>query len=246
MSVFKHKGKGMYNLERQEEIIRILEERKSVSVHSLAERLYSSESTIRRDLCALERSGRVRRTFGGAVLEESNTKEVPLFLRLSRNGEAKKHIAEKAARLIENGKVIFLDASTTVAYLVPHLKQFKNLTVITNSPNTSLELGRSGITSYCTGGRLLESSEAYVGGEAEDFIRRFNADIMFFSSRGISVEGYITDSSVEESQIRRVMMAHTEKKYYLYDESKLGGKYLCNICSASEVDLIIGEVERTF
>ncbi|MBE6597693.1 MAG: DeoR/GlpR transcriptional regulator [Ruminococcaceae bacterium] len=236
----------MYDLERQEEILRILEEKKSVSVHSLAERLYSSESTIRRDLSALERSGRVRRTFGGAVLEESNTKEVPLFLRQAQNGEKKRIIAEKAARLVENGKVIFLDASTTVAYLVPHLKQFKNLTVITNSPNTSLELGRSGITSYCTGGRLLESSEAYVGGEAEDFIRRFNADIMFFSSRGITDDGYITDSSAEESQIRRVMMANSAKKYYLYDESKLGKKYLCNICSVADIDAVIGEIERSF
>ena len=212
----------------------------------LAEMLYSSESTIRRDLSSLEKSGRVRRTFGGAVLEESKTKEVPLFIRQSRNPEGKRIAAEKAVKYISDGKIIFLDASSTVSYLVPYMKQFKELTVITNSPNTSLELGRSGIKSYCTGGRLLESSEAYVGGEAEDFIRRFNADIMFFSSRGISSDGVISDSSAEESQIRRVMMGQSSIKIYLYDESKMGNKYLCNICNVHDTDFIVGEIDRNF
>ena len=236
----------MFNIERQEEIINILIQRKSVTVHTLAELMHISESTVRRDLCELEKEGRIRRTFGGAVLEETLTNEVPLLLRKSRNNESKKIIARKAKELVSNGKVIFLDASSTVSYLVPHLAEFSGLTVITNSPNTSIELGELGIRNYCTGGLLLDASLAYVGGEAEDFLRRFNADIMFFSSRGISHDGVVTDSSAQESQIRKIMMQNSKRKYYLYDSSKLGQKFMYNLCDVRELDGAITEGEERF
>ena len=146
----------MFNIERQKEILHILEQRKSISVSELARLLYTSESTVRRDLSELERSGKVRRTFGGVVLEETLNREVPLLLRRSQNHEAKQKIAAKAASLIQNDQVIFLDASSTVAHLVPYLAKFSDLTVITNSPNTALELGSLGIRTYCTGGLLLD------------------------------------------------------------------------------------------
>lgn len=226
----------MFNIERQNEIIRLLLQRKSMTVNELSKLLFASESTIRRDLTELERSGKVRRTFGGVVLEETLNREVPLLLRQSQNHEAKQRIAAKAAELVRNDLVIFLDASSTVAHIVPFLARFSNLTVITNSPNTAVELGNLGIRTYCTGGLLLDASQAFVGAEAEDFVRRFNADAMFFSSRGIDNDGNITDSSAEESHLRRVMLTNAKKKYYLYDTSKLGKKYLYNLCTANDTD----------
>ena len=231
----------MFHIERQEEILRLLQQKKSMTVHALAQALFISESTVRRDLTELEHSGKVRRTFGGVVLEETLNREVPLLLRKSQNHRAKQEIAAKAASLVEHDKVIFLDASSTVAHLVPFLSEYSNLTVITNSPNTALELGHLGIRTYCTGGLLLEASQAFVGAEAEDFVRRFNADLMFFSSRGIDGEGRITDSSLEESRLRLVMMRNTRKKYYLYDTSKLGQRYLYNLCTTGDVDGVISE-----
>lgn len=231
----------MFNIERQEEILHVLEQRKSITVSELSRLLFTSESTVRRDLRELERSGKVRRTFGGVVLEETLNKEVPLLLRQSQNHEAKQKIAARAASLIRNDQIIFLDASSTVAHVVPFLARHSNLTVLTNSPNTALALGNSGIRTYCTGGLLLEASQAFVGAEAEDFVRRFNADLMLFSSRGIDEEGRITDSSAEESHLRQVMLRHTVQAYYLYDQSKLGKRYMYNVCAVSDIDGSIPE-----
>lgn len=219
--------------------MRLLEQRKSMTVHTLSQLLFTSESTVRRDLSELERAGRVRRTFGGVVLEETLTKEVPLLLRRSQNHRAKEIIAAKARPLLSNGKVIFLDASSTVAHLVPILGEFSDLTVMTNSPNTALELGALGIRTYCTGGLLLEASQAFVGAEAEDTVRRFNADLMFFSSRGVDRDGNITDSSVEESRLRLAMMQRARKKYFLFDTDKYEKKYIYNLCNVSEIDGVI-------
>ena len=89
----------MLNLERQNEILQLLIQRKSMTVKALAELLFTSESTIRRDLNELEKAGKVRRTFGGVVLEETLTKEVPHILRKSQNYQAKQIIAKKAREI---------------------------------------------------------------------------------------------------------------------------------------------------
>ena len=139
----------MYNLERQEEIINLLEKVRSISVKKLAEALYVSQPTIRRDLSALEEQGKVKRTHGGVVLRRSSDIEIPLLLREDQNNMAKKAIAEKASALIQNGNVIFLDASSTAAYLIPYLEKFDDIIVVTNSPKTSLLLGERKIKNYC-------------------------------------------------------------------------------------------------
>lgn len=121
-----------------------------------------------------------------------------------------------------DGQVIFLDASSTVSGIVKYLSAFPNITVITNSPKTSLRLAELRIKSFCTGGLLLENSIAYVCTYAENFIKNFNADTFFFSSRGIYLNGTITDSSIEESDLRRTMLANSKKNIFLCTSDKIG------------------------
>ena len=97
--------------------------------------------------------------------------------------------------------------------------------------------------SYSTGGLLLENSIAFVGSGAENFIRNFNADIFFFSSRGLSEDGVISDSSVDEANLRRVMMEHSKKRIFLCTSDKMGKRYMYNLCTLSDVDVIISDKE---
>lgn len=231
----------MFNIERQEEILKILEKSKSISVNKLSRLLYVSAPTIRRDLTELEKQGKVSRTHGGVVLRKTAESEIPLILREEQNNLSKKIIAEKASQYINNGDVVFLDASSTVAYLIPYLKNFKDIIVITNSPKSSLRLGEEDIKNYCTGGLLLKHSIAYVGHETEKFISSINADVFFFSSRGYTEDGYITDSSIEEAAVKKAMMKNSDKTFYMCDSSKKNKKYMYNICEVSEVTGIISE-----
>ena len=89
---------------------------------------------------------------------------------------------------------------------------------------------------YCTGGLLLHNSSAYVGDFAADFVRNFNADIMFFSSRGVSESGQITDASREETYIRQVMLQQSRKHIFLCDHNKIGQVYCYNLCNVSQLD----------
>lgn len=231
----------MYHLERQAQILEILEQRKSISVTKLAELLYVSQPTVRRDLASLAQQGKVQRTHGGVVLRKASDAEIPLMFREDQNNAAKKAIAQKAEKLIRDGDVIFMDASSTVSYLIPHLKKFRDLIVITNSPKTSIRLGEQQIKNYCTGGQLLMHSIAYVGSEAEKFIAGINADVFFFSSRGYTEDGLITDSSEQEVAVKKAMLQNADRSYYLCDSSKRGQKYAFNICTTKDITAIIDE-----
>jgi len=234
----------MFTLERQEEILNILEKNKSISVNKLSGLLYVSPPTVRRDLAVLEQQGKVRRTHGGVVLRQTAEKEIPLMFREDQNSKAKQIIAKKASEYINDGDVVFLDASSTVAHIIPHLKKFNDIIVVTNSPKTSMSLGEEGIKNYCTGGLLLSHSIAYVGSEAEKFIYNINADIFFFSSRGYIEDGYITDSSIEESIVKKAMIKNADKTFYLCDSSKKNKKYMYNVCTTGEVTGIISELSE--
>lgn len=231
----------MYHLERQAQILEILEQRKSISVTKLAELLYVSQPTVRRDLASLAQQGKVQRTHGGVVLRKASDTEIPLMFREDQNNAAKKAIAQKAEKLIRDGDVIFMDASSTASYLIPHLKKFRDLIVITNSPKTSIRLGEQQIKNYCTGGQLLMHSIAYVGSEAEKFIAGINADVFFFSSRGYTEDGLITDSSEQEVAVKKAMLQNADRSYYLCDSSKRGQKYAFNICTTKDITAIIDE-----
>ena len=232
----------MYELERQEKILEYVKQRNSISVKKLSELLYVSQPTIRRDLAKLEKEGKVLRTHGGVILRKIADNEISLVFREEQNNLSKKIIAEKASQFIHNSDVIFMDASSTVSYLIPYLEKFKDIIVITNSPKTSIKLAERKIKNYCTGGLMLLHSIAYVGPDAEKFISNINADVFFFSSRGITEDGIITDSSIEEAVIKKAMLKNATKSYFLCDSSKIGSKYMYNIVSSDEIDGVITEL----
>ncbi len=236
----------MFFVERHNQIIEILQRRTSATVHYLAEQLHVSEPTVRRDLLALANANKIKRTFGGAVINTDVNAEVPLTIREGDNKDLKTIIAQKASKYIKDDYVIFLDASSTVSNVIPHLQKFKNLTVITNSPKNSLKLAELKIKSFSTGGVLLENSVAYVGTAAQNFVRSFNADLFLFSCRGISNDGILSDSSIEETDLRKVMMQHSKHNLFLCSSDKLGKTYMYNLCSYQEVDKIISDVHLSF
>lgn len=226
----------MLEMERLELILSYLRQKQTATVKTLAKHLYVSEATVRRDLNSLEEQGLVKRLHGGAVLLEGTSRELPLYVREQQNAEAKRAIAAKASRYLQDGQVIFLDASSTAMYLIKYFSSYHSMTIITNGLQTAQELRTLNHKVYCTGGLLLHNSSAYVGDYAADFVRHFNADLFFFSSRGVSAEGQITDASSEETHIRQVMFEQSRKRIFLCDRSKKGQLYCYNLCTVSQAD----------
>lgn len=227
--------------EREEKYIRILSE-KEHTVKELAEKLFVSEPTVRRDMAILEKKEILTRKNGRVNLKiNSADKRIPLFIRTEEHCKEKKEIALKAINYIKDGYTIMLDASTTAYALVPHLVNFKNIFVVTNGAKTALALAGLGIKTICTGGELTPESFAYVGTDAENTLKKYNADVAFFSCRGISEQKTATDNSILENSVRRIMIENSKKSYILCDSSKFGKTYLNTLCRESEIEKIISE-----
>ena len=230
--------------ERHNQIICQLRANPNITVKELAEKLCFSEPTIRRDFTELHRRGIITKRYGGAVLNEGAAdREIPFVLRENEKGQAKAQIGMLASRYISDGMVIMLDGSTSAFHLVPYLAQRKDLIVVTSGAKTAVALAEANIRTFCTGGQMLIHSFSYVGEQAENCIRSFNADICFFSCHGLTDEGYMTDLSVEEANLRKIMFRFAKKKILLCDSSKFGKTCFYNIGHIRDIDGVISEKE---
>jgi DeoR family fructose operon transcriptional repressor len=233
------------NKEREKSILSALLKNKRVSVKELAKELYASEPSIRRDLKRLEDAGIVKRTHGGAILEEQNRSymKIPFVLRELEGSDAKIIIAKKAAEIVKNGDTVMLDASSSAYAIVPFLAEKTNVTVITSGLKALTLLCELGINAYSTGGRVLPASLSLVDSDCLDMLSNYNADVAFFSCRGISPDGMITDFSVEENLVRRKMIERSDRAYLLCTEMKMGKTYFNNICSVDDITGVISEAQ---
>ncbi|MBE7037173.1 MAG: DeoR/GlpR transcriptional regulator [Ruminococcaceae bacterium] len=231
------------SIDREKQILEILLKEKRVTVKQLAKALFISEPSVRRDLQSLEKQNLIKRIHGGAVLEETalSKNRIPFLIREYEQSSAKAVIAKKAIELIRENDVIFLDASTSCYYLIPFLASKRNITVVTNGVKALTKLAEYSINTISTGGVLVNSCLALVGEEAYKTIENYNADIAFFSCRGISDDGYLTDIAPEENNIRKMMMRRSKKSYLLCASEKFGKGYFHNLCHKDELDGIIHE-----
>lgn len=233
-------------IDRQNEIIKLVEAQKRISVKRLSEVLYASEPTIRRDLNALSKSGLIKRIHGGAEIAScAPDKKTPQSERINEQHEAKFIMAEKADKLVMDSSIIMMDASTSASFLIPLLSKHKDLIVITSGAKSVVELAEQNVRCYSTGGQLLNDCFSFVGEEAKRMIAAFSADICFFSCRGLSSDGRLTDISIEEDHIRQEMMSHSKKKAFLCDSSKFGKTYFHNICTLKDIDVLISDVDTS-
>lgn len=228
--------------ERQEKILTALKEDPTLSVRALARMLYVSEPTVRRDFTALSEKGFLTKHYGGAsVTPAAADTEIPFLLRAEEKSDAKTEIARRAAALVEDGMVIMLDGSTSAFRLVPFLKDKKDIICITSGARTSVALAEAGIKNFSTGGQMVVNSFSFVGAEAEHFVSTVSADILFFSCRGLTDMGEMTDRATGEAALRRKMFERCRRLVLLCDSTKLGQTCFYSMGDVADIDDVITE-----
>ena len=120
----------MLQVERFKQIRALLEKTPTLRIGQLANLLYVSEATVRRDVDAMEKDGLLKRVYGGVTL---NKEDMPLTLRSFQHADMKDEIGKKAAELVKDGQTIFIDSSSTALHILPYIKHKKDMTVISNS-----------------------------------------------------------------------------------------------------------------
>jgi DeoR family fructose operon transcriptional repressor len=224
--------------ERQRQILEWTEKKQRISVSLLAKKLYVSEMTVRRDLDKMEQEGFLRRYHGGAVANSEHMQD-PIDLRMHVNEKEKRDLAKKAEAHLQNGQTVFLPGCSTCAFLIPYLKKYENIHVITNSIQFLTVLSKMRIRCTLTGGEYYEKDKTLVGRDCENFLRSINTDIAFLACDGISDDGMVTIKDESQAALVRIGFRNSAKRVILSDRSKLGAKYTYNICHTDEADEII-------
>ena len=227
--------------DRKKVIIEYLRQNREMTIEELCERLFVSAPTMRRDLKALSDSGEIIRTPGGAMFNSVQWEGTPQELRENEFVLEKDIIAKKCLDLINDGDTVMIDASSTSLQLLKLLSFKNSIIVVTNSTKASFLFAKTGIKTFVTGGEASKTSFGYIGSLAEDFIRRFNADICFFSVSSLTLDGKLTDNSVAENQISKTMIEHSKKSVLLLNSQKIGEPQLNTVCTLKDIDCVVSE-----
>lgn len=228
---------------REREIINILKANNGfATVNDLCKMLFTSESSIRRDLVSLKSQGLITRPHGGAELIKNYSNITPFNKRFNHNSEEKKIIAKKAKSLIKDGNIVFLDQSSSAFYIAAEIINNSTLTVVTNNIEIINLLSDSAIKLICSGGSLSnENRSCLVGNDAQKTFENIYADIVFFSTKSVSGDGIISDCCREEIFVRDSMLKNAHTKVFLCDSEKLNTKAPYKQTTLKEVDYIVCE-----
>ena len=210
----------MLTEERYAAILKLLEEKKAVSVLELTELLNSSESTIRRDLTALHQMGKLTKVHGGATSINGvyQMTEDKTSVRHNLHVEEKNRIAQCAASLVHKNDFVFLDAGTTTVRMVEHQKHSK-ATFVTNGVACALRLPELGFQGYVLGGALKPGTGAVVGAQALTDLEGYNFTKAFLGINGITLrQGFTTPDP--EAAVKRKASQRAYLTYSLADSSK--------------------------
>lgn len=232
----------MLKIEREQEIMELLRESGHLSVRQLSQQLYTSESTVRRILADLEQKGLVRRSYGGAEPVESHNHVAAFRSRAQENRRAKEEIANKAAAMVPDGSIVFLDQSTSSYHLAVALKKKKALTVVTNNVEIAALLSQTDFEVYVSGGRLSRQMRmCLVGEDAYKMFHEIHADFAFFSARSLSDDGIVSDCDRDEICVRNVMLQNARCRVFLCDSTKFNSRSGYRQCQLSELDVLVSD-----
>jgi DeoR family myo-inositol catabolism operon transcriptional repressor len=178
-----------------------------------------SKNTIRRDIKELVEDGHFKKIYGGVTVKD-NKDLLPFSERNISNLDAKKKIAEKAAALVEDSDVIFIDSGTTTIHMIDYIKDKKNLTVITNNLEAMIRvIPYENIKLITLSGELDRNILSFTGDTASLVLK--------------------TNSSTKEYDIKSSAVVRSSKVYLLTSQDKFNQIAIMTYCTLDKLTGII-------
>ncbi len=233
----KTDGRAAFAEERQRRIAEFVSNRGRAHLAELVDLVNVTESTVRRDLSALERAKQLKRTHGGAIAVRQML-EPELASREARNVGAKEAIATACMSEIEPGSSLFLDSGSTVLRIAQRLAGYR-VNVLTNSiAIAEAVVEMPSVAHTVLGGQLRRTGGCFVGPLALEAIPQFTVNVAFIGASGISAEG-ISEADLGESQLKAAIIARARRVVVPIDHSKVGSTDFALIAKLDDVDLVV-------
>lgn len=218
----------MLPTERRDYIFRYVHEKQVAAINDLARLMSVSHMTIRRDVEELEKEGKITRVSGGVRLSEALRQELTYQDKAQLHHGRKMALGRYAARCVEDGLVVYLDAGTTTFEIARCLAANFNLTVITNDFSISQYLmDKPQISLFHVGGEVDKRNYSTVGICAAAFLKSLNIDVAFISSSSWDLRHGVSTPYEGKAIVKQAVLSVARRTILISDSSKYGkyGKY---------------------
>lgn len=230
--------------DRKLSIVELIAGHESMSVKELSKRLSVSEATIRTDLDALEKTGKIVRFHGGARLVENRIKqELDYQVRKNLNFDKKKKIGALAASMLKSSESVLLDASTTALAMAQSLRNhtdLRDVTILSLGIWTTVELlGYENFNIMIPGGYLRHASASITGIATVDFFSGLIIQTAYLSAWGISADQGLSDRHLQEVELKKTIVEKAKEVVLLVDGSKFNQSGLAIYAPLEKISKII-------
>lgn len=218
--------------ERQNKIYEIIKKTGAVTTSKLVDIFGVSVETVRRDLLALEESGKLTRVHGGAV-EKNDAK--PYKEKKERDKEfikEKYELSVKAAEFVSEGDIIGIDCGSTSAAFAEVLRErFSKLTIVTHSAEVfDIFSDCKGFNVILCGGYYMQGENAFYGELTLEMMRNLHVQKAFIFPTAISIKNGVFDYQKELYQVQKKLIEISDEVYILADSSKFEKTGLLKLC----------------
>ncbi len=206
----------------------MLEVNPSIRVAEMADVLGVSSETLRRDLTELDESGRIKRTYGGAV--RTKAFEPALVERLKLHVKAREQIARRAVERIGDAGSLFIGGGATTLHVARALRGIdRQLTVLTPAFSIATELSVNPLIQVMALPGVVEPREGLVyGAETIKCIKQFDTPIAVAGASGVDEDG-MSEALLHAGQVYSAMIDAADEALILADASKFGNRSLQQI-----------------
>ena len=227
--------------ERRAAILTMLETQASVQVADLAETFGVSAVTIRGDLDALERAGKLRRTHGGAVSLHKRLTVSVQDQRVNVHAEAKQAAARAALELVEDGDSLLIDSGTTALEFVRTLGARQGITVITADITIAnyVDEALPGVDVIILGGTLRKSHRYLYGQLTLAALEMLHPDKAFVCPISLVPGRGLMTNNERMAAVKAACMRAARTTIGLMDSSKVGASGLIRFAGLEELDALV-------
>ena len=173
----------MIQYERKQLILEQLRGSEVAHIEELVDTTGASPSTVRRDIDALVKSGKIIALRGGAIKLNDRPSELPTSEKRLINRDAKQAIAAAAAELVHDGDTVYIDSGTTTLQMMPLLRH-RRIHVITSNTQIFTMAPGDRVRVTILAGDWIASIGSIAGSLTERLLSELYFDKAFIGASG--------------------------------------------------------------
>ncbi|KRK86623.1 DeoR/GlpR family DNA-binding transcription regulator [Lentilactobacillus sunkii] len=222
---------------RRMELLQIIKDQGTATVHQLAVDVGVSEMSIRRDCRVLEKMGKIKVSFGHVAYHDQNDDQADM----PQISHINDKISQAAVSYVDDDQMIFINSSRTAIKVLDHIED-KRVNILTNNLLAVGKTINSQSNLVLSGGEMRSGSRILTGDIALESFRNIRASISMIGCAGLDLKHGLTTTNIHEAQINRLIIKNCQKLVVLANYTKINKVANFAIGDLDDIDVLITDI----